>query len=471
MALLQAVPIYISEMSPPKMRGALNIMFQLATTMGIAGASVINYRKHFGAPDLHMTGMPAHINPSRMHQGAMLPCWACSGAGCRVGLAPVAWPGSRARDRLLRRQLHAERQPQQPAAESQGREGAQGRHSVAFTLMHAGQKSSCSAEQHVMMQQVLVRMRGTENVAAEWQDIQAAVEELRAHDVAFWASLGVLFSPRYWKPALASVAVPAFQQLTGINAIMFFAPQIFQVLGMVRLLRHSSPQPMPCVQSTWACCITASGHHLCLALMPTGRQGLPHVQPDHQRREPLRHFHQHHHRGQVSVAHEPAAAWTPVACSVPQNKCTMLLERLPHCSWHAERASFLAAGWAGSRSSMWQGSPCSSCRPPLPRSRASPSQAQRCLQGLLTCCWPLCASSRHASPSGTLHLPRLCNVITQKAESVDNHFRCCTSWGPLGWLVPSGEAGSASALLHGAGGQVGLGAEILCMRLDRDSPS
>jgi hypothetical protein len=86
------------------------------------------------------------------------------------------------------------------------------------------------------LRQVLVRMRGCENVGAEWEDIRAAVEDLRAHDVAFWASLGVLFSPRYWKLALASVAVPAFQQLTGINAIMFFAPQIFQVLGMVRLL-------------------------------------------------------------------------------------------------------------------------------------------------------------------------------------------------------------------------------------------
>jgi hypothetical protein len=34
-------------MSLPKMRGALNIMFQLATTIGIAAASVINYRKPF----------------------------------------------------------------------------------------------------------------------------------------------------------------------------------------------------------------------------------------------------------------------------------------------------------------------------------------------------------------------------------------------------------------------------------------
>lgn len=64
--------------------------------------------------------------------------------------------------------------------------------------------------------QVLVRMRGTENVGAEWADIQAAVEEVKAHEVEFWKSLAVLFSPHYWKLALASVAIPFFQQFTGM---------------------------------------------------------------------------------------------------------------------------------------------------------------------------------------------------------------------------------------------------------------
>jgi len=30
----QAVPLYLSEMAPPQMRGGLNIMFQMATTIG-----------------------------------------------------------------------------------------------------------------------------------------------------------------------------------------------------------------------------------------------------------------------------------------------------------------------------------------------------------------------------------------------------------------------------------------------------
>ena len=32
--LAQAVPLYLSEMAPPQLRGGLNIMFQMATTIG-----------------------------------------------------------------------------------------------------------------------------------------------------------------------------------------------------------------------------------------------------------------------------------------------------------------------------------------------------------------------------------------------------------------------------------------------------
>ena len=39
----QTAPIYISEIAPPKWRGALNIMFQFSTTAGILIASGINY--------------------------------------------------------------------------------------------------------------------------------------------------------------------------------------------------------------------------------------------------------------------------------------------------------------------------------------------------------------------------------------------------------------------------------------------
>ncbi|KAF2322616.1 hypothetical protein GH714_023733 [Hevea brasiliensis] len=40
----QSVPVYLSEMAPAKIRGALNIGFQMAITIGILAANLINYR-------------------------------------------------------------------------------------------------------------------------------------------------------------------------------------------------------------------------------------------------------------------------------------------------------------------------------------------------------------------------------------------------------------------------------------------
>ncbi|XAR66801.1 hypothetical protein NMG60_11013140 [Bertholletia excelsa] len=48
----QAVPLYLSEMAPAHLRGALNMMFQLATTLGIFTANMINY----GTEKLHPWG-------------------------------------------------------------------------------------------------------------------------------------------------------------------------------------------------------------------------------------------------------------------------------------------------------------------------------------------------------------------------------------------------------------------------------
>ncbi len=40
---VQSVPLYLSEIAPPKLRGGLNFMFQLATTSGILIAQLVNY--------------------------------------------------------------------------------------------------------------------------------------------------------------------------------------------------------------------------------------------------------------------------------------------------------------------------------------------------------------------------------------------------------------------------------------------
>lgn len=40
---LQAVPLYLSEIAPARARGALNITFQMATTLGILGGELVDY--------------------------------------------------------------------------------------------------------------------------------------------------------------------------------------------------------------------------------------------------------------------------------------------------------------------------------------------------------------------------------------------------------------------------------------------
>lgn len=44
----QATPLYLSEMAPYNLRGALNILFQLAVTIGIFVAQLINYGTQVG---------------------------------------------------------------------------------------------------------------------------------------------------------------------------------------------------------------------------------------------------------------------------------------------------------------------------------------------------------------------------------------------------------------------------------------
>eukprot|EP00897_Mesotaenium_endlicherianum_P010511 jgi/Mesen1/9489/ME000063S08939 len=60
----QSVPLYLSEMAPAKLRGALNQMFQLATTIGILVAQLINYGTQHAHPwgwrlSLGLAGVPA----------------------------------------------------------------------------------------------------------------------------------------------------------------------------------------------------------------------------------------------------------------------------------------------------------------------------------------------------------------------------------------------------------------------------
>ncbi|KAF6250807.1 sugar carrier protein A [Scenedesmus sp. NREL 46B-D3] len=162
----QATPLYLSEMAPHNIRGALNITFQLAITVGILAAQLINYGTQ-------------HIQP-----------W-----GWRLSLAMGAVPS-------LVLFFGSMLLPDTPNS-----------------LVQRGQQEEG--------RRVLQKIRGTNDVDTEFDDICEAVR-VSASVSNPWRTIT---RRRYWPQLVISVLVPIFQQLTGINAIMFYAPQLFQAAG------------------------------------------------------------------------------------------------------------------------------------------------------------------------------------------------------------------------------------------------
>lgn len=162
----QATPLYLSEMAPHHARGSLNIMFQLAVTIGILGAQLINYGTQYLRP-----------------------------YGWRVSLACGAVPA-------LLLTIGAAVLPDTPNS-----------------LVLRGHKEEG--------RKVLQRVRGTDNVDVEFEDIQEAVTIANSIKNPY----RTITRRRYWPQLAITILIPAFQQLTGINAIMFYAPQLFEATG------------------------------------------------------------------------------------------------------------------------------------------------------------------------------------------------------------------------------------------------
>eukprot|EP00878_Enallax_costatus_P037614 GHUV01042502.1.p1 GENE.GHUV01042502.1~~GHUV01042502.1.p1 ORF type:complete len:304 (+),score=69.90 GHUV01042502.1:1421-2332(+) len=162
----QATPLYLSEMAPYNLRGAYGILFQLAVTVGILVAQLINYGTQ-------------HIYP-----------W-----GWRLSLALAGVPG-------LILFLGALVLPDTPNS-----------------LIQRGKLEQGEA--------ILKRVRGVEDVTVELEDIVDAVNVARTV-VNPWTTI---IRRRYWPQLTICVLIPTFQQWVGINAIIFYAPQLFQTTG------------------------------------------------------------------------------------------------------------------------------------------------------------------------------------------------------------------------------------------------
>lgn len=74
---------------------------------------------------------------------------------------------------------------------------------------------------------VLEKIRGTKNVTAEFQDMIDASE----HANTIRHPFRNIFRRKYGPQLVMAFCMPAFQILTGINSILFYAPVLFQSMG------------------------------------------------------------------------------------------------------------------------------------------------------------------------------------------------------------------------------------------------
>ncbi|DBB06107.1 TPA: species-specific tRNA processing [Trebouxia sp. C0006] len=160
----QAVPLYLSEIAPAHARGTLNVMFQMATTIGIWVAQWINY----GTQNMHPHG------------------WRLS-VGLAIVPALILFLGS-----LII--------PDTPNS-----------------LVQRGKIEQA--------RRTLERVRGTPNVDAEFADIVEAVDASRS------VNKMAIFQKKYRPVLTGAILIPFFQQFSGINTIMFYATELFDVLG------------------------------------------------------------------------------------------------------------------------------------------------------------------------------------------------------------------------------------------------
>ncbi|MDZ7733618.1 MAG: sugar porter family MFS transporter [Acidimicrobiia bacterium] len=157
-----AAPLYASELAPPATRGRLVSSYQLAITIGIFLAYIIDARL-------------------------------ASGDHWRTMLGIAALPGVA----LLVATLRAPRSPR--------------------WLMKEGDRASA--------RESYVRVRGDGSVDADLDAVQHALD---TEEHASWREM---FAPRARKALWVGLGLALFQQITGINAVIYYADQIFDLAG------------------------------------------------------------------------------------------------------------------------------------------------------------------------------------------------------------------------------------------------
>ncbi|MCL7037283.1 hypothetical protein MKW94_000426 [Papaver nudicaule] len=166
----QAVPLYMSEMAPARYRGAITNGFHLCVHVGILYANFIN----FGTEKIK------------------------GGSGWRVSLAMGAIPA-------LVLTIGSFFLPETPNS-----------------LIQRGVDSQKA-------KLVLRRVRSTADVQVELDDLikASSVSKTLSHH-----PLPQILQRKYRPQLTMAIAIPFFQQVTGINVIAFYAPLLFRTIGV-----------------------------------------------------------------------------------------------------------------------------------------------------------------------------------------------------------------------------------------------
>ncbi|TQD99025.1 hypothetical protein C1H46_015392 [Malus baccata] len=164
----QAVPLYLSEMAPPKYRGAINNGFQFSVGIGVLSANLINY----GSEKIK------------------------GGWGWRISLAMAAVPAS-----ML----------------TLG----------AFFLPETPNSLIQRSTDHQIAKKMLQRIRGVDDVQAELDDL------IKANNISknIKHRFKKILERKYRPQLVMAIAIPFFQQVTGINVISIYSAVLFRTIG------------------------------------------------------------------------------------------------------------------------------------------------------------------------------------------------------------------------------------------------
>lgn len=157
-------------MAPPRYRGAINNGFQLSVGIGVMSANLIN----FGTQKI------------------------IGGYGWRISLATAAIPAS-----ILT--LGAIFLPETPSS-----------------LIQCGGN-------HIKIKTLLRKVRGTDDVQEELDDL---IEASFISQNTKYPFKRMFIQKKYRPQVVMAIAIPFFQQVSGINAIAFYVPVLFRTIGL-----------------------------------------------------------------------------------------------------------------------------------------------------------------------------------------------------------------------------------------------